>query len=108
METTWENQGQHQPEQSRTIKTWADEIRSRAIWHYGEKGFAIRLLEFDANLAASKQEAALNILVKATDPVAMQLAVVWLDGAGYSAVTLEQLYQQIYRLRHDNDPTSHS
>lgn len=94
----------------RTVKGFAARVRQRAIKAQGEAGFARQCLEFEHKLhfqveigSDSEDYAAegtegltvlkqvLHIVAVSRDLESIQLALCWLDGAGYGQLTLEEL-----------------
>ncbi len=81
-----------------TIKELADSARQDGMVTFGEAGFARLCLEFEERIN-SEYEKALEILAAGQDARQMNLALVWLDGKGYSLLTVEQLAVILYKLR---------
>lgn len=81
-----------------TIKKLADSARQDGLSLFGEAGFARLCLEFEEHIGGD-YEKALAILAAGQDNREMNLALVWLDGKGYSLLTVEQLAVILYKLR---------
>lgn len=81
-----------------TIKELADSARQDGLATFGEAGFARICLEFEEQIH-SDYERALEILAAGQDARKISLALVWLDGKGYSLLTVERLAAILYKLR---------
>ncbi len=94
-------------EGDRTISIWANEIRRRAITAMGEREFAKLMLHFDQQVPPGDDQDrllfVLGFLVKVQDPKSAQLAICWLDGAGYGETTCNRLFDEINRLRQERE-----
>lgn len=86
-----------------TIKHLADSARQAGLATFGEAGFARLCLEFEQQID-SDYARALAILAAGQDAREMNLALVWLDGRGYSLLTVEQLAGILYKLRESRQP----
>ena len=81
-----------------TIKELADSARQDGLATFGEAGFARLCLQFEEQIH-SDYEKALEILAAGQDARQINLALVWLDGKGYSLLTVERLAVILYKLR---------
>ena len=89
----------------RTIHTWANRIEQRIIEAHGEKEFAKLLLFFDQLIPTEEVSSldrlahVMKIMVVSNDAKAMQLAVIWMDRAGYGETMADGLFKEIFELR---------
>ncbi|MDB5082407.1 MAG: hypothetical protein JWP00_4331 [Chloroflexi bacterium] len=81
-----------------TIKELADSARQDGMSAFGEAGFARLCLEFEERIN-SDYDKALAILAAGQDAKEINLALVWLDGKGYSLLTVERLAAILYKIR---------
>jgi hypothetical protein len=88
-----------------TIKQLADSVRQDGLANYGEAGFARLCLAFERRIDSDFDQA-LAVLAAGQDPKAVTLALVWLDGQGYSLLTVAQLAAVLYKLRERHSPHS--
>lgn len=84
-----------------TIKELADSARRDGLATFGEAGFARLCLEFEEQIN-SDYGRALEILAAGQDARQINLALVWLDGKGYSLLTVERLAVILYKLRENH------
>jgi hypothetical protein len=88
-----------------TVKQLADSVRRDGLATYGEAGFARLCLDFERRIDGDFDQA-LAVLAAGQDPKAVTLALVWLDGQGYSLLTVAQLAAVLYKLRERHSPHS--
>ncbi len=86
-----------------TIKQLADSVRRDGRATFGEAGFARLCLDFEKRIDSNFDQA-LAVLAAGQDPKAVTLALVWLDGQGYSLLTVAQLAVVLYKLRDRHPP----
>ena len=66
-----------------------------------ERLFASQFLDWLRTLGDTPADAVWGIVVRGTDATALQLALVWLDGAGYGDVTMDDLAAFVAQHRKD-------
>ena len=86
-----------------TIKELADSARQDGLANFGEAGFARLCLEFEDRINSDYYKA-LDILAAGQDVREINLALVWLDGKGYSLLTVERLAAILYKIRENHRP----
>ncbi len=99
---------QKQENATRTIASAAQEIRQAVLSAYSEKESARLMLHFKHRLEeqapGGEVPTAVTILIRGQDGGAMQLALVYLDAAGFGSLSLEELLAEVlYWRRWTND-----
>jgi hypothetical protein len=86
-----------------TVHQWANAICRRFREDYGEKAFA-RLISHFADqiprgIETDNHFEVMRILVETNNSKSLQLAIIWLDRAGYGESSAGSLFNEIYSIR---------
>ena len=86
-----------------TIHSWANDIRRRFRGIYSEKDFAQLMFQFanqiPRGIETDNRFEVMRILVETHNSKSLQLAIVWLDRAGYGETSAGSLFNEIYSIR---------